>query len=79
MILTPSLIRVVFKEEPYKSEFQGKLTTPGNSVLTRCSFSNSDESCPPPLLPEMGWQGKCNVFSEVWVQEESQLSGDFTV
>lgn len=33
MILPPSLIRVVF----WGSEFQGKLTTPGNSVLTRCS------------------------------------------
>lgn len=48
MILTLSLIQVVFRVEPDKFEFQGKLTTPGNSVLTRHSFSNSDES-PSPL------------------------------
>lgn len=46
MILAPSLIWVIF----WVSEFQGKLTTPGNSVLTRCSFiflfPNSDEFSP---------------------------------
>lgn len=44
MILAPSLIRVVFTVEPDTSEFQGKLPTPGNSVLARRTFSNSDES-----------------------------------
>ncbi len=43
MIIASSFIRAVFAEEPDKSDFQGKLTTPGNSVLKRLSFSNSDE------------------------------------
>lgn len=46
MILAPSFMRVAFGEEPDTSEFQGKLTTPGNSVLTRLGFSNSDGFSP---------------------------------
>lgn len=43
MILAPAFMRVVFQAEPDKSEFQGSLATPGNSVLTGHSISNSDE------------------------------------
>lgn len=54
----------------------------GISVLTRRSFSNSDESPPPSPADEIWWQGRCNVFSEVQEyssQEESWLAGEFPI
>lgn len=74
-MIVPSLIRLVFRVQPDKPEFQGKLTTPGNCVLRRCSFSSSGELCPPPRNMVAGeeWQ-KSQIKSRSLYNRSLRLS-----